>query len=754
MYKRLDQLILAILFFILLLPLFFTSSTLFPWHFGKTIIFCISVDVAAILGIIYLRKTKNIEINFSLLDFLLLLFVLILGVATFFGFDPVRSFWGDQSRAQGVIVYFHLYLYYLLIRQFLHERHVIGLYCKTIVWVAVLSSLIAWLGPYLPFFSGKIAIGDRISGLLGNPIFFAGYLLAPLFLSGWLITNVKIGNSKKFIFTGIFLFLLISIFGSQSRGVLLGVVVGFFVVALDYLIRFTEGKQRKKLLMLATIGLIALGGIFILSKTTEFITGISPSLQRVFDISLSTETGKTRIMAWDIAVQGWKERPFLGWGPESFQMIFDRYYDPRFLAYSFKETVWDKPHNFLLELLVSSGLIGLLSFLSLFIVAVYSVITPNNSPHKNAENIFLDDKKNSWLLGFLIAYIVQSFFGIETTLSLLHLFFVFALISIVWGRNMTFSLTIKKYYTKIPKHLMQGIVSGVFVLAIFLLGITIYKQLHLYQSSKAIALARDSVELDADMTKWINRAEQALYVQSPYIWENAIYVVQDMARLQDLDVLQEDMVKRIFPLLEDIFLHKIGKNEDVYQYHFWLGQTYQFYSEYVDPTFFERSNEEFEKAGEISPRQQRIPLLLAKNYLLQGNQDRALATLDELVYKNNEYAEVHWFYGLALLQSGKKEKALQELDIGKSYGLFSKQNILFLIDVYAKEQRFTDVVTLYKMLIELEPNNAIWYTRLAATYAALGSTEEVIESINKALILDPSLSNDAIEFLKSQGINQ
>ena len=72
--------------------------------------------------------------------------------------------------------------------------------------------------------------------------------------------------------------------------------------------------------------------------------------------SFSSGTSETRLMAWQSAWQGIKERPFQGWGLGNYEIVFNKYYNPKFLKYGFTETVWDKPHNWLLEIGVTAGI--------------------------------------------------------------------------------------------------------------------------------------------------------------------------------------------------------------------------------------------------------------------------------------------------------------------------------------------------------------------------------------------------------------
>lgn len=64
-----------------------------------------------------------------------------------------------------------------------------------------------------------------------------------------------------------------------------------------------------------------------------------------------------------VAVAGWRERPIIGHGPDSFRMTFDRLKQQAFLPFPAYEQ--NHAHNDLLEALHNGGLLGLIAYLAL-----------------------------------------------------------------------------------------------------------------------------------------------------------------------------------------------------------------------------------------------------------------------------------------------------------------------------------------------------------------------------------------------------
>ena len=72
---------------------------------------------------------------------------------------------------------------------------------------------------------------------------------------------------------------------------------------------------------------------------------------------------------WNMAWQGFKERPLLGWGPENYINVFDRHFDTRYFSPSAGFGAWfDRAHSIYFDYLVETGILGLLSFIGIWAV--------------------------------------------------------------------------------------------------------------------------------------------------------------------------------------------------------------------------------------------------------------------------------------------------------------------------------------------------------------------------------------------------
>jgi tetratricopeptide (TPR) repeat protein len=263
--------------------------------------------------------------------------------------------------------------------------------------------------------------------------------------------------------------------------------------------------------------------------------------------------------------------------------------------------------------------------------------------------------------------------------------------------------------------------------------------------------ARDAAEIGS-VYLWQKNAVATLNYEVPFLWEQAIFLTKDLVDIEKAGKLDKKTLDLVSPRLIEIFEREIKKNLNSYLFRFWFSQLYGFMGEYVDNKYYENSNNLLSEAIEFSPGRQQIPLLLAKNYLLQKKTAEGIKVLEDLVNKNPEFKEPHWFLGLALIQEGQEEKGMEELEKGKDFGITFKSNILYLIDIYAKRKEYDKIVPLYEKLIREESANASYYASLAAVYAAMDDKDNLIINLNKAVELNPNLAEEAKKFLEQNGI--
>lgn len=730
---KLSKIIKFVLVATLVLPLIYTKWTIYPSHFGKTVFFQIIIACLLLGAYYYLILRQKQYIKLRLLDCLLLLFVGLSLVSSILGVEWNRSFWGDQSRVQGVFTLIHFIAFYFLVRQFFTSQKDWHKVMVVVGVVGVLSSLIAWLGPILPWLGDFVPRDARLNGLIGNPIFFANYLQLPIFLSLFAYFYFREKNWQWLWLLGGAI-ISITLFGTQTRGPLIGLAVGIAV----FLVLFIWTQTNKRIKLGAIIFGLIIAGFLAAGYTVPSARQAVPArLQFIFAVNPREGTAQTRLMAWQIAIDGWKEHPWLGAGPESYQDTFDHHYNPDFLQFSFAETVWDQPHNYALEILSSRGAIGLASYLAIIIAALACLFqTWKREPDKSKRLALI------FLLSGLAAYVSQLMFSFETSNSW-QLWFLF-LGLIAWLRYGPEAVVINRA--------RLGREIGLVALGV-LAATSVYYNILMLKSTYYTSYARDAALIQS-IYLWQQYAAKAIEAPVPFQWEQAFFLTKDMSILDGYRKLDKQALIAVGPQLEKVWLKYLAQKPDTYLYKFWLSQLYAFMGEFVDAGYYPKAEKFLVETWNINKNRQTVPLLLAKTYFIEGKVDESIKVMEELVAQNPAYEQPHWFLGLNLMNSGQTKRGLEELEKGKNFGLGFKSNIQYLIDVYAQVKQYEKIPQLYEILISQEPGNYGYYANLAATYAEIGNKPKALEYIKKAVELNPALQAEAEQFKKDHKLTE
>lgn len=738
MDNKLEKIIKYGIILAFLLPLAFTSRTFFPWHFGKTILFQILAGSLLVLALLDLNINRKKLFKLNWLDKSIMLLSLALIASAIFGVDFNRSFWGDQQRAQGIFTWLHFVIFYFVIRQYyvnIKDWKILS-YC--VVCIGLISCFFAWFGGYFSSLNSIITYTKQLGGMIGNPIFFGNYLTVPTFLS-FVLFFIETGKKRYgFLIAG--LLLVLTLIFTKSAGVVLGFIFGLFAVWLLYIF-FSDSKKYKKVVVaIGMILLVCVGGLFFLVSTNQKIINF-PMVTEIFNLDPNSFTANTRILTWQIALKGFLEKPIFGWGWNNFQNLFDNNYNPEFLKFSFAETIWDKPHNFFLEVLSTAGAVGFFSYIFLLVISFsYLCKMIKNVKDQNMRSVYI------LIAGCLCAYLVQISFSFETSNSLLNWFFLLALISFLFaslGKEAAVDL-----YENIKNRYIVIFSTVLIVLSLY----SVYTSYSFYKGSVLMGDAGDAVRIQS-VFAWEKNAKLAIAYKWPFLWENAMFLTRDLVEMDKANLINKQNLEPISGKLIGVYEAELNKDKTDFFSRYWLGQLYSLMGEKIDNKYYIDSDKYYNEALSISPANQKVIVLLAKNKFNQNQDKEGIVILEELVKKNPDFVQPHWFLGLGYIRQKDFNRGIDELEKGKMYAFESANNILFMVDLYAERKQYNKIVPLYEELIKIQPNKAAgYYANLSAVYLKLDDKEKVIESLNKAVELDPSLSAEAQEFLKKNKI--
>jgi len=407
------------LVFIICFPLLGDYGKIF-FPLGRDTIF------RAIVGALFFFYLILIYFNFSFLPQIspvlcaLCFFWIISGLATIFSSQPLFSFFGNPFRGHGFLSQTHFFLFFIIISAVLKDKDL----WKIISWIAIGASLpVCFIG-----FFEKLNGGERIQSTLNNPNFFSAYLLLIIFITAAFLFEEK----KPFALQGdnsfkkgfLMLALISQVLGiifSGSRGSLIGFALGALFFLLFFFWPLLVKTKKRKIIFLTAMLFLTLSSIFFVWRAKYIEKVYRIALSPISEIGARAQSASYRLEACRTAILGIKERPLFGFGPENFVVAFDKYYSGNLENTNYP---WfDKVHNVFLETGVTTGLAGLIAYLMIwfFVFRALFPLSGNNRIMKIG------------LLATFVAYLSQNMFNIDTTTSLIYIYFWWGFSNFLWS---------------------------------------------------------------------------------------------------------------------------------------------------------------------------------------------------------------------------------------------------------------------------------------------------------------------------------
>jgi O-antigen ligase/tetratricopeptide (TPR) repeat protein len=731
MYKMLEKMLNFGLYLVPFLVLIVLPGTFYPFIFVRTIIFQVLIEILGILWLVLAIKKYNGRGGFktSGLFWAVLVFWAVNLLATIFSVSPGVSFFGKAMRMDGFMFLSHVVLWFLLL---VSEFKTVKNWTRFFSVSAILGGLVSLVGITQYFFNfspGYIFKTDRIFSFLGNSSFLAGYLLFFIFITLALLAESR-GWKARIFWAGVLLVDLIAFYNARSRGALLGLLLG--VGLLIFLTLISKERSKKiKIASVAVFVLIIASGVtgYFLSRTS--LINSFPALQRFSGITDPANYG-TRIIGAEVALDGIKEKPLLGWGPANYDLIFDKYYRPESLKFTFAETVWDKPHNYVLEMGATAGIFGLVSFLAIYILAFLGIWQA-----KKNNNI------SGFIAGVFYAFLLAKFIFIvsafDTPEPMLMFFAFLAYINFLGKKgDPTENASAGKF-----RGLAQIICLLVFI-ALILCAVFNVKNILLSTS-----VAKASEALYANEFTWRDNVLKMLNERSSYRDDMLTVSFVDLTAWEKYNANIDEILQPVLDPMIAALKDAEKRNPSAFIYPFQLGQAYGMRGDYMgDREAFKSALDALDRAIKISGKHQSVYLIKGKIYMTMGNSAKAIEEARKAVELYPEAPMSHWFLGLALMQNGQEDEAFKELEKRDYYEL-SQSEILYMITLYDQRKMYSKIVQVYKDLIYTDTKNAAEYwARLAATYLMMGDKNNASMAASQALTLDPSLKAGIGEFLK------
>ncbi|MFZ2522095.1 MAG: O-antigen ligase family protein [Minisyncoccia bacterium] len=715
--KILEYLIISGLFLLPFIPFIVPSNFFFPFITGKGFAFRILVEILFGLFVILCFVDKEYRPNFSWITKSVLLFTFVTFVADIFGENPYKSMWSNFERMEGFVLIAHLCLFYLVISSFIKQKKKWHQYINLTIGASVLMSVYS-----LFQLAGKLNInqgGVRVDATFGNATYMAIYVVFHIFLSLYMLTEKESKKWQKWTYGGIILLETTILYFTATRGAILGLIGGVLLTGLILLFK-DRGNAHLRKISYSILGLVvAIVLIFISVKDTGYVK-TSPVLSRFSSLSFSEIKTQGRYFVWPMAVKGVIERPILGWGQENFNFVFNKNYDPRMWN---QEQWFDRTHNVFLDWLIAGGLLGFLSYASMYLALFYYIW------RKKTDLTVLE---RSVLTGMISAYIFHNIFVFDNLISYIMFFTVLGYIHAISTHDEP------RYHKFHSLNFSHDTVNYVVFPTVLVATIGMIYFVNIPAISANINLIK-ALTPSGNYEKNLELFKKAYSYNSLADSEITEQIVTSAIQAIGTQGVDNKIKNDFYNLAKTQIEKKINKVPNDARYLVFAGSFFNRVGQ------FDEAIKYLDMAVKESPRKQSILFELGSSYIGKGDLPKMFEMFKKAYELEPSSNEALALYAVGAIYT-KNIAVLKELQSKISTEDLIKDDRF--LRAYSEIGDYQTVLTILNARLEKDPKNPQNNLLLASTYASLGQKQKAIEIIQKIINENPSFKAQGEGYIK------
>lgn len=793
--------ILAVLF----VPVVMHSKFFFPFIVPKDVLFRVVVEIIFIAYLALAHIDERYRPRFTALTWSVIAFFGVSVLAMITGIGLYSSFWGNYERMSGIFHQLHLVLYFIvLVNVFRAEKDWHGFLTFSIFMSGLMSFMAFAQYLQVDFLMGSSG-GQRLTATMGNPTFFAAYLLFnlffiayfiareqrfdirlfatsflvfdgylilsailyelagtsdwgmlnilktpvlkeavryPVFVSSFLLYQSAIGvawffHSKKFVIISLLIvtlaFEFFIFFETQTRGAVLGLLLSIIVLTVISL--FTRMPKIYKGIAMAALALaIVLPATVYASRNMTWVKN-NGTLNRLASISLRDVTTESRLLTWQASWKGWSENPktfLIGYGPENYYYVFNKYFPTKIYRDNGSQIWFDRSHNIIFDVGVTTGAIGLVSYMAIIGLAVWGLWLVYRKTQSVSQSFLL--------VGLIIAYFTQNFFVFDTLNTEILWYLVLGFIVYLVGTATNEKESEASSEVHQTNYVYLSVLAIVLLFAVFVVNVGTARANNLLFIAIKDASAHSATESKTLFHRAINEAWTGRFEARQ---QYSLYA-QGAVRGSSVSPAVLDVVRDAATELEK----SVGEEPLNIRHHMWLA-AYLDSMAPADAAFPKKSIAILEPNIDLSPTRPHIYFELGQAYALTGDIPKATEYFKKGVDLAPSVMDSHMSLLALYIVTKQFDAADVEykamLDLGWKPGAAEYRQI---VDVYGKTEKLDRMRDYMELLVSVEPT-AGNYARLAAIYAELGDKKSAREAVNKAVAIDPGITDEANKFLES-----
>lgn len=732
----------------LLIVFLIFKDLLFPYITSKQLTFNVLMEFLLAIWLVFILRYPEYRPKRSYITWGLIAYFVAIFASCAVSVDLNLSFWGDAERMLGLFHLLHfLIFYFILITVFRSWSQWWALLLSSVV----ISTVISIIG----------LVGAETYSTIGNTAYVSGYLIFNIFFALLLFIRSK-NNSWRWLYVLPILIMLREFWACHTSGAIIGLFLSFLLLFfLLGLFHVNKTLRRSALIIfLASV----LGVIIIFSQYQ------SAWFQNSFLKNLTSQkaTFQTRLISWRGAAADFINHPLFGTGFGNYAIIFDRHFDSKFFNYAKTETYFDRAHNNLVDIISTTGLVGFLAYLSIFVAAAYyltRLFKTNGSRVGTGDEGGKRNLEVMLIVSLLVAYFIQNLAVFDSFVTYIGLMIIlgyiywlvegqkeetedietdrkyFLTISARWEWTtiiillfVTFLFT--NQYNLKPWRMFEGAIVGYGDMAEgrFSEGIAAYRQ-----ALVGTPLDRDgAVTLINMVTSNPNLLDSLTADEAQSSLDYIIYLAEKNASFNPQDSLMQMQLSQAYDTAARFYYQELEK--------------FNYYSS--------RSIEAIDRAIENSPGRAPVYLVKAQMQLFRGENAEAIQTTEYAISLNTEYPEGYCrlaqFY---MFIDSKDKKAIKDdknigtalgkcVDLGGADDINSGTLLVASLNYFTSNNDYPRALKLAQRLATLSSNDAKIWLNLGKLYLIAGDANGANTASQRAFALDETLKADWTNFIK------
>ncbi len=648
----------ALLAMVFLVPIAFSNLTFlgFQTPFTFDAFDIVKVSLERVLGLVALGAwawdmlRKGGRIRRTPVDWLILAFLAWVALTTVTSIHWPTALFGKPRRYEGLLSFVNYAVIYFLILQFADQASRIRRLAQSLFWASVIVAgygLLQFAGLEFVTWGTLPFETNRAFSTYGNPDLLGGFLIFSVTVAlGLALLEQRLAwRMLYWVGFGLNGLALIVAF---TRGAWIGGAVSLVLLGV---IAWRQRATMRRLDWAPAGASVAVGAAVIwrsLSDPNE-VMNFGKRLASIFQFSGGS--GQTRTEIWQAAIAAIKERPVLGYGADTFRLVFPTFKPVEYVRDAGGSSVADNVHDYPLQLAAGIGIPGMLLFYGIFawagVRSFRTVFQRSGDPTRLILGAF-------WAAA--VGYLVQLLFGISVTGNTFLLWIALAVVLVPTARCVE------------VRALRWGTAAGVIVLAAVALAIGYQGVFVLADNAYLQAQTAPSL---ADRTAAAVRAVKLNSLNPTY--RGAVgfaYLDEVRAALQAGAQAQQngedttpyaEAVKQSFARAETALKDAIAFVPDEYDNYVTLADLYNVGGEALTKDLYQSAIRVAEQGLEVAPFGTAIRVQLARSLLAIGKRAQAVKTLEYVVRIDPTGGQAALLLADLYQQQGKTAEALAVL---------------------------------------------------------------------------------------------